>query len=364
MNPNDPTHSETPSLFADSPAVSRHPFTALDIRVCGRDLQTTPVFDTYWRFATLRQDVYYRRLAGRSAPWTEDAILAQHRFTNAFRAADRVSQFLISDVIYSSSESSWEDQVFRTLLFKFFNKIETWQELERECGPLTPATYDFAGYATVLDRRRDRGDRLYSAAYMIPPPLLGEASKHRNHLRLLELMFEKDVAGNLSSAESMSRAYETLIAFPSIGRFLGFQFVIDLNYGTGLNFTEMDFVVAGPGARDGVRKCFGKASDGIEEPIIRWMAEAQEDQFHRLGLEFNTLFGRRLQLIDAQNLFCEVDKYARVAHPEIQGVSGRSRIKQSFSEHGLPAAPSFPPKWNLDTTYLVDAGADSGHLFG
>src|SRR5665213_109406 len=47
-------------------------------------------------------------------------------------------------------------------------------------------------------------------------------------------------------------------------------------------------------------------------------------QFSRLGLKFRSLFGRPLQLIDCQNLFCEVDKYARYAHPEVIGVTGRT----------------------------------------
>ena len=31
-----------------------------------------------------------------------------------------------------------------------------------------------------------------------------------------------------------------------------------------------------------------------------------------------------------QNLFCEIDKYARVAYPQFSGLDGRSRIKQRF----------------------------------
>jgi hypothetical protein len=66
------------------------------------------------------------------------------------------------------------------------------------------------------------------------------------------------------------------------------------------------------------------------------------------GLSFKTLFGRRLQPIDCQNLFCEISKYARVAHPEIKGLSGRSRIKQSFRQALDPLPPPmFPPRWNL-----------------
>ena len=55
----------------------------------------------------------------------------------------------------------------------------------------------------------------------------------------------------------------------------------------------------------------------------------------------------RLQLIDCQNLFCEVDKYARVVHPEFVGLSGRSRIKQRFVAAPRPIPQWYPPKWNV-----------------
>lgn len=65
------------------------------ITVAGRHLIPTAVFDTYWRFAAARQWVYFARLSGAPRPWTEDPILASYRFTNCYRAADRVSQHLI-----------------------------------------------------------------------------------------------------------------------------------------------------------------------------------------------------------------------------------------------------------------------------
>ena len=77
------------------------------------------------------------------------------------------------------------------------------------------------------------------------------------------------------------------------------------------------------------------------------MATHQREHFDRLGLTFKGLWGRPLQLIDCQNLFCEVDKYARVAHPDIAGISGRSRIKQRFAAVLEPVSAWFPPKWGL-----------------
>jgi hypothetical protein len=314
---------------------------------CGRQLEPTPVFDTYWRFAAARQAVYEARLQGRPAPWTGDPILRRHRFTNCYRAADRVSQFLISQVIYQGPQDPG-DVVFRALLFKAFNRIPTWQRLEAVLGEVSWQTYDRARYERVLTAAFQSGERLYSAAYVVPPPRFGESRKHANHLRLLELMMSTGVAEKAGSAGSLRGAFEVLRAYPAIGDFLAYQYVIDLNYSPVLEYDEMEFVVPGPGARDGLRKCFGRSADGIEADVIRYMADHQEEQFARLGLSFGGLRGRRLQLIDCQNLFCEVDKYARVAHPDVQGISGHTRIKQSFRPGAEPVPAWFPPKWGIN----------------
>jgi hypothetical protein len=192
------------------------------------------------------------------------------------------------------------------------------------------------------------GERLYSAAYVIPPPQLGEDRKHRNHLRLIELMMAASAAARIADADSLLEAFEILRSFPAFGNFLAYQFAIDLNYAAARDFNEMEFVIPGPGARDGIRKCFGVAADGIEADIIRYVCDTQEQHFSRLGLSFPTLWGRRLQLIDCQNLFCEVDKYARIAHPDIAGISGRTNIKQNFRQDTTPVTAWFPPKWGLN----------------
>lgn len=320
------------------------------IRLGGRVLRPTAVFDTYWRFAVARQAIYLGRLRRTPLPWTDDAVLQVHRFTNVFRAADRVSQFLISDVQRGPNASVEPvDVVFRTLLFKIFNRQDTWRRLERSVGPVRWRDYDYACYRAALDEAAAVGP-IYSPAYVMPPPRLGEDRKHANHLRLLEHMMRDGLAEKVCSAVSLEVIFDALLSYAGIGPFLAYQFAIDLNYSELVPFDENDFVVAGPGARDGIRKCFGRDASGVESEIIRYVVEFQDLYFDRLGLNFPGLFGRPLHLIDAQNLFCEVDKYARVRHPEVPGISGRSRIKQRYSP-GLPLAiPSFPRRWNLDSS--------------
>jgi hypothetical protein len=320
---------------------------ATPIKVAGRALKPSPVFDTYWRFAAARQEVYLARVEDRPGPWTHDPILLRHRFTNCYRAADRVSQYLISDVSYAGDQA-WDEVFFRTIVFKLFNRLSTWQLLSGALGEVRWDEYSFDVYNEVLSRAFQAGERLYSAAYVMPAPRLSEVRKHSNHLRLIELMMRSSTPQRIQDVATMQEAFAVLRDFPGMGDFLAYQYLIDINYSAGLGFDEMEFVVPGPGARDGIRKCFGPASAGIEHEIIRYMADQQEEHFARLGLSFPGLWGRRLQLIDCQNLFCEVDKYARVAHPEVEGLSGRTRIKQTFRRDPAPVAAWFPPKWGVN----------------
>ena len=98
-----------------------------------RDPWMTPtvVFDTYWRFAAERLAMFYRRYSNPSGPWTSDPILRTYRFTNSYRAADRVSQYLIGEVQAGVDRPNMPQEVFfRTMLFKIFNRIDTWEALE------------------------------------------------------------------------------------------------------------------------------------------------------------------------------------------------------------------------------------------
>ena len=176
----------------------------------------------------------------------------------------------------------------------------------------------------------------------------GYAQKHRNHLKLIERMMADELPWRIADSMTMRDAFGLLRSYPSIGDFLAYQFVTDLNYSEITDFSEMDFVVPGPGALDGIRKCFSDLGGLTEADIIRVVTDRQEEEFGRLGLRFRDLWGRRLQLIDCQNLFCEVSKYARVKHPEVKGVGSRSRIKQIYRPTAKPVNYWYPPKWGIN----------------
>lgn len=317
----------------------------------------TEVYDTYWKFATARQEVFFRKLRGLPPPWTQDPYLRRFKFTNAYRAADRVSQFLIKFVIYSDTWSD-EDLFLRIVLFKLFNKIETWKSLEDAVGIISAESFDQERYARKLDTLQASGQKIYSGAYIMPSGLsaFGNERKHRNHLALISWMLEKRFPQRLKQQPTMEAAFNLLKSAPTLGNFLAYQLVIDLNYSTLIDYSENEFVMPGPGALSGIAKCFSDRGDFSHQDIIKMMQEKQEHEFSERNLAFESLWGRALQLIDCQNLFCEVDKYARARHPDIEGVGARTKIKQIYRPTGGGIDYFFPPKWGLNE-YIRESAA-------
>lgn len=312
-------------------------------------VKTTPVFEAYWRFAAERQNIFFRRAMNQCFSLTKDPVLQEYKFTNAYRASDRVSQYLIKNVIYKGEQTD-SGIFFRIMLFKIFNRIGTWELLEDNLGEINYEKGILSKIDEILRRAMEKKHRVFSSAYIMPTRAkeYSSSNKHSNYLMIIDKMMRDELPKKIAGSNSMQEVYEMLRSYPLLGNFLAFQYAIDLNYSTLTDFDEMSFVVPGPGAIDGIRKCFADLAGLSNVDIIKLMADNQEREFSRYGIEFKTLWGRRLQLIDCQNIFCEIDKYSRVMYPQYNGVSGRTRIKQKFRINSTPIMLFYPPKWNIN----------------
>ncbi|KAG6856849.1 hypothetical protein H0H87_012907 [Tephrocybe sp. NHM501043] len=316
------------------------------IIIKGVPLKPTVVFDTFWKFAAERKAIDDRRRAGLPQPWSKDPLFRKYAFCNTYRVLDKLSQYLIREVIEKGPQDP-QEVVFRVVLFNSFTRQETWELLVNELGPLTWARYKREDYNRVLTKAKQSGITLYTGAFQKPAPKFEFKDAHLNHLCLLETLMEANLPDRFKNAKYMVEAYDYLLSFPSMGEFSTYQLILGLSYTKLLNFSGMDFVIAGPGASSGLGKMFGlqrmkKAKESlpdIEEEVIRWMAENQDAQFKRLGIEFLGLGPKRLPMdvVDIEHTLCEVDKYARKAHPSIKGK--RQEIRNIFN----PTTSIFPP---------------------
>lgn len=306
------------------------------------------IYELYWIFASRRQAAFERRVSGAAWPWTEDPILRTFKFCNVYRAADRVSQYMISDVAYASDAGDFADRAFQIVAFRTFSNIATWKGLRLELGR-APRLEDLAtgAFEHALDRIKKRNGGLYTGAFILcANKAFGFNAKHHNHVALFKLMFLTErLDRSIETANSLEQVVQAIQRFPLMGPFMAYQTAIDLNYSELIDFSENEYTQAGPGALRGLKKAFESLGDYSPANAISWMVEHQDQEFGRLNLGFNGLFGRSLHAIDCQGLFCELDKYCREAAPEL--TSNRSRIKARFSASREPLPLYFPPKWAL-----------------
>ncbi len=305
------------------------------------------IYDLYWYFANERQNIFIKKLNGDTPPWTNDPILKTYKFCNSYRVNDRVSQYLLKNVIYNGKTYNDEDMLFRIILFKLFNKESTWELLLKEFKDITLSTFDMKEYSKVLTNAINNNIKIYNDAYIsCATKAFGYDRKHDNHLALLNKMFIIDkVQDKILKCTNMGQAFKIIKSYPLIGNFMAYQLITDINYSNIVDWKEDEFTVAGPGSLRGIKKCFIDKGNLSNEDIIRYMYNHQEEEFKRLNLDFKMIGNRKLQLIDIQNIFCELDKCCREKVPSLK--SNRTKIKKKYTPKQTKIEYIYPPKWNI-----------------
>lgn len=327
------------------------------------NFQIKKEFDYYLYWINERMNIFWRRyennpirietskdLFGKQSRkiWSEDKIFQDYKFTNVYRSLDRVSQYLIKNVIYTKNIYPKDEIVFRILFFKLFNKIETWELFKKEFGDIE-SNFIYERWSEIdnfIIKKLEEDFPLYSNAYVLSTAVKDEKYHHRKYL----LTYKQQLFDNFDeflSCDSLESLFNKLLNLSYIGNFLAMQFTIDLNYSEVFNFDENEFIIPGPGSLRGMDRCFEgqkKIKDYAE--IIKWTQSNLDDLLAEKGYDVKFLPNRKPTLIDIQNTYCECDKYLRGIGSTQENVKGK-RIKQKFKESNKKIEYVFPKKWNV-----------------
>lgn len=309
------------------------------------------VFRYYFYFIQERMSMFWRKCEGKRV-LTEDPILREYKFTNVYRACDRVSQYLLRYVIYKEVEKySPEDMLLRILVFKIFNKIETWEYVKQVYGEITLHHFDVKQISHLLSERQVYAP-IFNNAYMMTGSHKKYdylSTKHEKWLTMVKDEFiGEGVVTKMLKAKSLEEVYTLLRGCSFLGGFLAYQYAIDFNYSPYINFNENSFVVAGIGAIRGIQKCFLSYGDSYEDAIHYTQQHFKELQAKYGFTDFKPLEGHDPTLLDLQNCFCETDKFLRAKMPDL--LVGNKRIKQKYKPSSEVIDYVFPPKWKVYKT--------------
>lgn len=301
--------------------------------------------EAFWQFIARRHQRFLHRINPSAYKKEKDKKLEAGHYTNVFRVLDRVTQFLLQKVQPEKGKKLDGDLFLRTLLFKTFNSPATWENLlTRLKGrgvtrywphAMTVKGWDADEVCKVLDDLKKLKVKLFRGAYVMPPAHAmkrpEKKTTHKAWLSVIDDMVKDEVWKRLRAAGSLEKVYRVLTEYDGMGPFLSFQYAIDLNYSRLLDHSEMDFVVCGPGARNGIKMVFEGVPRGwTYEDAVHWCW----DDMWEAPFSIPNLGGHVPQLIDLQNCFCEASKYFR----EGQGPKKNYRAHRDDIDYVLPAS--------------------------
>ena len=171
--------------------------------------------------------------------------MQEYKFCNSYRVNDRVSQYLLKNLIYNGKKYSDADMLFRILLFKLFNKESTWELLLKHFDDIALKSFVIQEYSKVLENAISNGIKIYNDAYIsCANKAFGYDRKHDNHLALLNKMFNEDrIQEKIVKCKTMEEAFYIIKSYPLIGNFMAYQLVTDINYSNVVNWKEDEFTV-------------------------------------------------------------------------------------------------------------------------
>lgn len=270
-------------------------------------------WESYLYFVWEREAIKLARENGHSAPWTSDPILSQYKFTNVRRRDDRVSIWIIENIIepYKNRDDLW----FTLLIARLINWPPTLKRLlEANVIPCEPSQFNPVKFSEVIENFKKSTSKVYSGAYMVYPTkmdvggnkseslakyIIGAAVK--NAVEIQDSIF--------TGKPSIERLVVKLSECFGISTFIAGQVAADLTYAKGHLYDAEDlltFAPIGPGSSRGLNYLHGRA------PFASW----SQIEFNQALQEARDRVVEELDIIDVtlhdiQSTFCEFSKYVR-----------------------------------------------------
>lgn len=329
-----------------------------DVKYCGvnqqKIMEAKPKLNAvavkhFYDFVTERYKIHIRKdFLKQKAPWTNNPILLQYKFCNIRREHDRQSQYLIKN-ISANPCLSIEDKIVNSFYFRAWNNWDTMKDL----GGPWPAKSLYSSqmkeqvrpiYQKLATEDHDR--KWWSSAYnqggtkqawRYPNPNRKVDKEDDIPLRVFHIgpwLKEHNTIEKLLNASDQKVAFEAIREIQGFADFLAYQIFVDLTYIEDFPFSENEFVVAGPGCRNGLNKLFDDYDGLTLEEALFWLADNIDEIFNKIHPPFwaGRLFvdlpqeDRFFSVMCLENCMCEFCKYIRT----VEG-NGRPRVK--YKQH-------------------------------
>lgn len=293
--------------------------------------------DAFYAYLEEREKIRLRREAKLPAPWTDDPILREFKFTNVKRIHDRTTKEFAK--IYARHSFSEEHiALYNCAMNRYFGTVLWaraigWQE-----------SHSHVEILGCAEQEIEKGSQIFTGAYVItnggrPEPKYVVVESYLHHF----WQRAPRIVAALEASRLWEKAYEEMRILPGFGG-TGFMskevlqdYLIWLGYrNESLKRPPVEeyvtdfytFTPVGPGARRGLNRTLHRPVEASLRPSeLRAGIGALRAS---LSPRFKAYFGADLTAHDIQFGLCEFDKYERVR-------KGEGRPRSRF--HPMEAQP-------------------------
>lgn len=260
--------------------------------------------DDLLAFMQARHAIYLKRKMNLPKPWTQDKILQRYRFCNVYRELDKETIWIKDN--WRTPLLGHPNLFFAMLVARLVNWSGTLAELKRPVP-----RWDRDNFTDVLHSRADRGEKVWTGAYMITTHRQ-PVDKAEYYAHILDDIWACRDDIRPREGDTLATFHARLAECYGIGSFLAAQVVADTKYGDTLRHAKdwSSWAAIGEGSRRGMNRVMRRPYKQ-RGSVEHWRVELGTLQ-DRVNLSLAPL---GLPFIDAQNLqncLCEFDKYERV----------------------------------------------------
>lgn len=261
-----------------------------------------------------REAIRIARENGHPAPWTNDPVLGKYKFTNVHRVDDRVSQWVLNNLItpYEDRADLW----FTLLIGRLINWPPTLTALiNGGVIPCAPDEFDAECFVQVVEGCKETQTKVYSGAYMVYPTKMDPGGNKSQAIakHIIGAAIEKHEAiqRELDCDDPTIEGFVTVMSRCfGISTFMAGQVAADLTYASEGQLSRASdlftFAPIGPGSSRGLNYLLERAPNAgwTQQNFNRELIKIHEAIIDELGIQTMTLH-------DVQNCLCEYSKYCR-----------------------------------------------------
>ena len=253
----------------------------------------------FFNYINERHIVYLRRQNGVQYPWTSDAILTEFSFCNVYRELDRVTEWI--RVNWREPYADHKNLPFAMSVARQIN----WPDTLEEIG--FPETWEPEKVKSIMQARKDRGEKVYTGAYMLTGTL-GGTKIEQTVDKILTPLYAHHPHMITWSLQDTWKGY---LQHKGFSGFMAYEVVTDLRHTKWLSTAEdiMTWANPGPGAKRGLNRIHLRE---LEQTVKKDQLNFEMKQLLDYSPDYLEGHMQPLEMRDIEHCLCEFDKYERV----------------------------------------------------